>query len=51
MSTSKRGFASFTSEKRRTIARIGGLSALKRHKFTHEEAVLAGKKGKKKRVN
>jgi|GEM_PF-1530792 len=48
---SRRGFASLSPEKRRTVARMGGLRAAqlgKSHRFTHEQAVEAGKKGKKK---
>jgi len=44
----KRGFASFTAEKRREIARKGGKTAQARgvaHKFTIEEAREAGRKG------
>lgn len=40
-------------EKRKTIARRGGLRSSqlgKSHRFTHDEAVAAGKKGKKKPV-
>lgn len=47
---SKRGFASLTPEKRRTIARKGGLRAAElkvSHRFSREEAIAAGKKGKK----
>lgn len=45
---SKRGFASMTPEQRRAIARKGGLSAQaqgKAHRWTSEEAAIAGKKG------
>ncbi len=53
MSVSNRGFASMSPEKRKTIARRGGLRSSqlgKSHRFTHEEAIAAGKKGKKKPV-
>jgi len=46
-----RGFASMNPEKRKEFARLGGLTAHKKgvaYKFTHEVAVKAGKKGKKK---
>lgn len=48
----KRGFASFSLEKRKEVAAKGGRTAQqlgKAHAFSHEEAVLGGKKGKKKR--
>lgn len=51
MGIKNRGFASLTPEKRKAIASLGGKAAHKKgvaHKWTHEEAVLAGKKGKKK---
>lgn len=47
----KRGFGSFSPEKRKEIARKGGKAAAIKgasHRFTHDEAVAAGKKGKKK---
>jgi general stress protein YciG len=42
------GFASFSKEKRREISSMGGKAAWqsgKAHKFTSEEARIAGKKG------
>jgi len=48
MTARKRGFASFTAEKRREIAQKGGKTAQARgvaHKFTVEEARQAGRKG------
>lgn len=48
----KRGFASMTKEKRRSIASLGGKRAHQlglAHKWTREEAIQAGKKGGKKR--
>lgn len=51
MSIKHRGFASMTSEKRKEIASLGGLASQKSgkaYKFTHEKAVEAGRKGKKK---
>lgn len=51
MSIKKRGFASMPSEKRKQIASLGGFASHKKgtaYKFTHEKAVEAGKKGKKK---
>lgn len=50
---SRRGFASLSPEKRKEIARSGGRAASIKgtaHKFTHDEAVAAGKKGRKKPV-
>ncbi|MBV8738817.1 MAG: general stress protein [Alphaproteobacteria bacterium] len=44
---SMRGFASMAPEKQRAIASKGGQAAHaqgRAHKFTHREAVLAGKK-------
>lgn len=44
----KRGFASMTSEKQKSIASKGGRAAHKKgtaHEFTPEEARRAGKKG------
>lgn len=49
---SMRGFASMSKEKQREIASKGGKVAHQRgtaHEFTHEEAVIAGKKGGAKR--
>ncbi len=46
--TSRRGFASMTIEKRRTIASKGGRVAHERgtaHEFSSEEARVAGRKG------
>jgi uncharacterized protein len=43
-----RGFAAMDPERRREIARRGGITAHEKgvaHKFTHEEAVMAGKRG------
>lgn len=54
MSSSKRGFASFSDEKRKQVASLGGKAAWAKgvaHKFTREEATLAGRKGKKRNVN
>jgi len=48
MSTSKRGFASMSQEKRSKIAGLGGKRAHilgKAHTWTKEEAAAAGKKG------
>lgn len=48
MSKSTRGFASMTSEKRREVARLGGIAAHKggkAHKWNAEEAKEAGRKG------
>ena len=45
---SRRGFASMSPERRREIARLGGLKSQqsgKGHRFTHEEAKAAGKLG------
>ena len=53
MSIKKRGFGSMSPEKRKTIARRGGLRSAElghAHKFTHEEAIAAGRKGRKKPV-
>lgn len=47
----KRGFGSMDKKKQRQIASNGGKTAHQlgvAHTFTHEEAVRAGKKGKKK---
>ena len=44
----KRGFASMTLEKRREISKMGGISAHQQgvaHKWTNEEAKVAGSKG------
>jgi len=44
----KRGFASMTPEKRREIARKGGVASHKKgtaHEFTQDEAKIAGRKG------
>jgi general stress protein YciG len=44
----KKGFASMSPERQREIASLGGKAAHrggKAHKFTSEEAKLAGKKG------
>jgi len=44
----KRGFASMTKEKRREIARKGGVASHEKgtaHEFTQEEAKIAGRKG------
>jgi len=46
----RRGFASLSAERRKQIARAGGLAAHKKgtaHKFTPEEAKYAGRKGGK----
>lgn len=54
MSVSKRGFASLSDERRKEIAASGGRAAHKKgvaHKWTSEEAILAGKKGKRKSAN
>ena len=43
-----RGFASMSAEKRREVAAKGGRAAHalgRAHKWTHQEAVLAGRKG------
>ena len=37
----KRGLANVSPERRREIARMGGLAAKNRHRFTREEAVEA----------
>lgn len=45
---SKRGFAAIPPERQREIARLGGQTAHRMgraHKFTSEEAKLAGSKG------
>lgn len=47
----KRGFASLSLERRKEIAASGGKASAAKgtsHRFTHDEAVAAGKKGKKK---
>lgn len=47
-SKSKRGFASMSSEKQKLIASKGGKTAHKKgtaHKWTSEEARMAGQKG------
>lgn len=47
----RRGFASLTLERRKEIARSGGRASSAKgvaHKFTHDEAVAAGKKSKRK---
>jgi general stress protein YciG len=44
----KQGFAMMDASKRREIASLGGRAAQavgKAHKFTHEEAIAAGRKG------
>lgn len=44
----KRGFASMSKEKRREIARKGGVASHEKgtaHEFTQEEAKAAGRKG------
>lgn len=46
-----RGFASLSEEKRKEIASFGGKASHAQgtaYKFTHEKAVEAGKKGRKK---
>ncbi len=46
--TSRRGFASMSDSQRRAIARKGGLAAQQKgtaHRFTKEEAQIAGRKG------
>ena len=53
MSNGKKGFAPMSPEKRKTIARRGGLRSAelgKAHKWTHDEAIAAGRKGRKKPV-
>lgn len=48
--TAKRGFASMSAERQRTIARLGGQTAHKvgrAHQWTTEEARAAGRKGGK----
>jgi general stress protein YciG len=48
MSKKPQGFASLTVERRREIARQGGLTAhklQKAHRWTSEEAQIAGSKG------
>lgn len=45
MGTSTSGLARLTPDKRREMARIGGLAAKNRHKWTSEEAREAGKIG------
>lgn len=48
--TAKRGFASLTPEKRKEIAASGGRASHakgKAHEWTHDEAVAAGKKGRR----
>lgn len=50
MSIKKRGFGSMSPEKRAEIAKLGGRTAQKlgkAHKWTSEEAKLAGSKGGK----
>jgi general stress protein YciG len=47
------GFASMSPEKRKSIASSGGKAAHakgKAHKFNHDEAVAAGRKGGKHRA-
>jgi len=47
----KRGFASLSLERRKEVAASGGRASHakgKAHKWTHEEAVVAGRKGRKK---
>jgi general stress protein YciG len=47
-SKSKRGFAAMSLEQRRRIASLGGKAAQKRrtgHRWDHEEAAAAGRKG------
>lgn len=54
MSKSNRGFASFDKDKLKAAASSGGkrVQALgKAHKFSHEQAVAAGKKGKRKPIH
>lgn len=54
MSAKTRGFASLSTEKRKQVAALGGRSAHakgKAHIFTHEEAIEAGKKGRKNARN
>jgi len=44
----KRGFAAMTPEQRRRIASLGGKAVQrsgKAHRYTHDEAVAAGRKG------
>lgn len=46
-----RGFASLTKERRKEIAAKGGRASAAKgvsHRFSHDEAVAAGKKGRKK---
>ena len=43
--TSNRGFASMNREKQREIASKGGKNNPNRHRFTPEEAKVAGRKG------
>lgn len=48
MANSKRGFAAMSPEKQRMIASLGGKAAHVHgtaHRFTREEAVIAGRKG------
>lgn len=48
MEKKRRGFASMSREQQREIASRGGKSAHaqgKAHRWTHEEAVIAGRKG------
>lgn len=54
MSVKNRGFASMNLQKRKEIASLGGLASHKKgvaYRFTHEKAVEAGKKGRRKSVN
>ncbi len=49
----KRGFASMDPEKRKQIASLGGFASQKKgtaYHFSHDVAVKAGKKGRKKRA-
>jgi general stress protein YciG len=45
MGKRRQGFACLSLERRKEIASMGGRAALNRHKFTSEEASLAGKLG------
>lgn len=52
MAKSRRGFASMSQEKRASIAKQGGIAAHKQgkaHRYSHDEAVTAGRKGGKNR--
>lgn len=53
MAKGKRGFASMSPEKQKSIASLGGKAAQAKgtaHQFTHDEAVAAGRKGGRNRA-